>query len=87
MTDEEPKHVHRGLKKGLYVIPTAFTAANIGMGFLAVLYSIRAFQAVLRSLAAASYFNSHDRYRPRYPIRYPRGRVPACEPRLSLAFS
>ena len=58
MTDEEPKHQHKGLKKGLYVIPTAFTAANIGMGFLAVLYSIRAFQIVQTDPAAASsYFN------------------------------
>jgi CDP-diacylglycerol--serine O-phosphatidyltransferase len=54
----EPKHVHRGLKKGLYVIPTAFTAANIGMGFLAVLYSIRAFQVVQTDpIVASSYFN------------------------------
>lgn len=58
MEQVEPKHVHRGLKKGLYVIPTAFTAANIGMGFLAVLYSIRAFQLVERDAVAASgYFN------------------------------
>lgn len=55
---EEPKHVHRGLKKGLYVIPTAFTAANIGMGFLAVLYSIRAFQVVESAPEIArGYFN------------------------------
>ena len=46
MESEEPKTVHRGIKKGLYVIPTAFTAANVAMGFLAVLYSIRAFQVV-----------------------------------------
>jgi CDP-diacylglycerol---serine O-phosphatidyltransferase len=58
MEEEEPKHVHRGLKKGLYVIPTAFTAANIGMGFLAVLYSIRAFQVVgTDPVAASGYFN------------------------------
>jgi CDP-diacylglycerol---serine O-phosphatidyltransferase len=58
MDQDEPKHEHRGLKKGLYVIPTAFTAANIGMGFLAVLYSIRAFQVVNSDpAAAAGYFN------------------------------
>jgi CDP-diacylglycerol--serine O-phosphatidyltransferase len=34
----------RGLKKGLYVIPSAFTAANIGMGFYAVMAALRAFQ-------------------------------------------
>ena len=38
--------VHKGLKKGLYLIPSAFTAANIGMGFLAVLNSVRGFQVV-----------------------------------------
>jgi CDP-diacylglycerol--serine O-phosphatidyltransferase len=49
---------HKGLKKGLYLIPTAFTAANVGMGFLTVLYSIRGFQNVnLNPAAAASYFN------------------------------
>ena len=34
----------RGLKKGLYLIPSAFTAANIGMGFYTVMASLRAFQ-------------------------------------------
>lgn len=55
---EENKPAHRGIKKGLYVIPTAFTAANVGMGFLAVLYSIRGFQVVVANPElAASYFN------------------------------
>ncbi len=44
--EETSKPPHRGLKKGLYLIPTAFTAANIAMGFLAVLSSVRAFQLV-----------------------------------------
>src|SRR5215203_7501262 len=58
METEEPKTVHKGLKKGLYVIPTAFTAANVGMGFLAVIYSIRGFQVVtLDPILASSYFN------------------------------
>ena len=58
MDIEEKKPVHRGIKKGLYVIPTAFTAANVGMGFLAVLYSIRGFQVVVsNSDLAASYFD------------------------------
>lgn len=34
----------RGLRKGLYLIPSAFTAANIGMGFYAVMAAVRAFQ-------------------------------------------
>ncbi len=56
--DETEKPIHRGLKKGLYVIPTAFTAANVAMGFLAVLYSIRGFQiAAANPGGAASYFD------------------------------
>ncbi len=58
METEEPKTIHRGIKKGLYVIPTAFTAANIAMGFLAVLYSIRGFQVVkTHPEIAAGYFD------------------------------
>jgi CDP-diacylglycerol---serine O-phosphatidyltransferase len=58
MEAEEQKTVHRGIKKGLYVIPTAFTAANVAMGFLAVLYSIRGFQLTLTDpAAAAGYFD------------------------------
>src|SRR5215213_2002114 len=58
METEEGKTVHRGIKKGLYVIPTAFTAANVAMGFLAVLYSIRGFQLVVTEpTQAAGYFN------------------------------
>jgi CDP-diacylglycerol---serine O-phosphatidyltransferase len=36
----------RGLRKGVYLIPSAFTAANIGMGFYAVMAAVRAFQLV-----------------------------------------
>jgi len=58
METEEKKPVHKGLKKGLYVIPTAFTAANIAMGFIAVLYSIRGFHLTFTDAAAAAiYFN------------------------------
>ena len=44
--EEDIKPAHKGLKKGLYVIPTMFTAANIAMGFLAVLSSVRGFQII-----------------------------------------
>ncbi|MGH9942388.1 MAG: CDP-alcohol phosphatidyltransferase family protein [Pyrinomonadaceae bacterium] len=36
----------RGLRKGLYIIPSAFTAANIGMGFYAVMGALRGFQLI-----------------------------------------
>ena len=36
----------RGLRKGVYLIPSVFTAANIGMGFYAVMAAVRAFQFV-----------------------------------------
>src|SRR5438874_6988259 len=60
MTDDAVKPPpHRGIKKGLYVIPTLFTAANVAMGYLAVLSSIRGFQAAgVSAELAAGYFNN-----------------------------
>ncbi len=59
MDDNDLTPPHRGLKKGLYVIPTLFTAANVAMGYLAVLSSIRGFQVAATDPAlAASYYNS-----------------------------
>ncbi len=60
MADEkDTRPPHRGLKKGLYVIPTLFTAANVAMGFLAILSSIRGFAlAASNPELAATYFNS-----------------------------
>ncbi len=55
--EQENKPAHKGLKKGLYLIPTAFTAANIGMGFLAVLSSLRGFQIIeTNPVQAAVYY-------------------------------
>jgi CDP-diacylglycerol--serine O-phosphatidyltransferase len=56
MEDEEIKPAHEGLKKGLYLIPTAFTAANVAMGFIAVLYSIRGFHLAFSDPGAASWY-------------------------------
>lgn len=36
----------RGVKKGLYLIPSVFTAANIGIGFYAVMAAARGFQFI-----------------------------------------
>lgn len=45
--EEEPKNPdRRGLRKGVYLIPSVFTAANIGMGFYAVMAAARGFQFV-----------------------------------------
>src|SRR3989441_4374664 len=45
--DQEAKNPERrGLRKGVSLIPSVFTAANIGMGFYAVMAAIRAFQFV-----------------------------------------
>jgi CDP-diacylglycerol--serine O-phosphatidyltransferase len=44
MEQEVSNPPRRGLKKGLYLIPSLFTAGNIGMGFFAVMSSLRAFQ-------------------------------------------
>lgn len=36
----------RGLKKGLYLLPALFTAANLGMGYYAVMGALRGFQLI-----------------------------------------
>lgn len=60
--DERPNPPRRGVRKGLYLIPSAFTAANIGMGFFSVMASLRGFQILGSSTpdlaAAASHFDS-----------------------------
>ena len=43
-TDDIPNPPRRGLRKGIYLVPSAFTAGNIGMGFLSVMESLRGFQ-------------------------------------------
>jgi CDP-diacylglycerol---serine O-phosphatidyltransferase len=45
--EQETKNPERrGLGKGLYLIPSVFTAANIGMGFYAVMAAVRGFQFI-----------------------------------------
>ena len=60
--EERPNPPRRGVRKGLYLIPSAFTAANIGMGFFSVMSSLRGFQllgSTTPDLAGAtSHFNS-----------------------------
>jgi CDP-diacylglycerol--serine O-phosphatidyltransferase len=60
--EEEPNPPRRGLKKGLYLIPSLFTAANIGMGFFSVMASVRGFQLLGGPTpdfaAAAAHFDS-----------------------------
>jgi len=41
-----PNPPRRGLRKGVYLIPSVFTAANILMGFFSVMASMRGFQFV-----------------------------------------
>jgi CDP-diacylglycerol--serine O-phosphatidyltransferase len=45
-TVSAPPPERRGIKKGLYLIPSAFTAANLGLGFYAVMAALRGFQLV-----------------------------------------
>lgn len=60
-TEEWPPR--QGLKKGLYLIPAAFTAANLGMGFFAVMSALRGFQLAgspdpLEVASAAPFFDN-----------------------------
>lgn len=43
---ETARAEQRGIRKGLYLIPSAFTAANVGMGFFALMGAIRGFQKI-----------------------------------------
>ena len=62
---EYPNPPRRGVKKGLYLIPSLFTAANIGMGFFAVMASLRGFQllglATPDVVGAAAHFDNAAR--------------------------
>ncbi len=51
---KEEVRERRGLKKGLYLLPSAFTAANIGMGYYAVMASLRGFQLLDTDATAAT---------------------------------
>ena len=58
---ERPNPPRQGVKKGLYLVPSAFTAANIGMGFFSVMESLRGFQllgAAPNIDAATGHFDS-----------------------------
>src|ERR687894_475273 len=52
----------RGLKKGLYLLPSAFTAANVAMGYYAVMSALKGFQlmggAEGDTAAAATHINN-----------------------------
>jgi len=56
---ESPNPERRGLKKGLYLIPSAFTAGNILMGFLALMASLRGFQMLGLGAANLEIARSH----------------------------
>lgn len=43
---ENPQAEKRGARKGLYLIPSLFTAANIGAGFFALMGALRGFQLI-----------------------------------------
>ena len=56
----------KGIKKGLYLLPSAFTAANIGMGYFAVMAALRGFQLLGDSnegavQAATAHFDNASR--------------------------
>ncbi|HVF55480.1 MAG TPA: phosphatidylcholine/phosphatidylserine synthase [Pyrinomonadaceae bacterium] len=56
----------RGIKKGLYLLPSAFTAANIGMGYYAVMGALRGFQLLdggteVDLLRATAHFDNASR--------------------------
>lgn len=57
--NERPNPPRRGLRKGLYLIPSLFTAANIGLGFYSVMASLRGFQILGSANPDMSAASSH----------------------------
>jgi CDP-diacylglycerol--serine O-phosphatidyltransferase len=63
----ETRGERRGIKKGLYLLPSAFTAANIGMGYYAIMTALRGFQILGGGanenavLTAAAHFDNASR--------------------------
>ncbi|HVG39504.1 MAG TPA: CDP-alcohol phosphatidyltransferase family protein, partial [Pyrinomonadaceae bacterium] len=41
-----PPPARKGIKKGLYLLPAAFTAANLGMGFYAAMGAMKGFELI-----------------------------------------
>lgn len=60
MESDETVSTHKGLRKGLYLIPAVFTAANAGAGFISVLASIRGFNVVAENPELASYYFNYS---------------------------
>jgi CDP-diacylglycerol---serine O-phosphatidyltransferase len=52
--EREETRERRGIRKGIYLLPSAFTAANIGMGYFSVMASLRGFQLLDEDMAAAA---------------------------------
>ncbi|MCA1591858.1 MAG: phosphatidylcholine/phosphatidylserine synthase [Acidobacteria bacterium] len=64
--EEAGSRGHQSLRKGLYILPSAFTAANIGMGYYAVMGALRGFQLLnggtdSELLRATAHFDSASR--------------------------
>ena len=76
---ERPNPPRRGVRKGLYLVPSAFTAANIGMGFYSVMSSLRGFQllgSAAPDLAAATAHFDEAPWRTRRAAIEPAGAPP-----------
>jgi uncharacterized protein YunC (DUF1805 family) len=51
---DEPARERKGIRKGIYVLPSLFTAANIGMGYYAVMGALRGFQLLESDVQGAT---------------------------------
>lgn len=62
LSQEPVNPERRGIKKGLYLLPSLFTAANIGMGFYSVMSALKGFQFLAAGSedfqSAAFYFDN-----------------------------
>ena len=61
MTPESPNPPRRGIRRGIYIIPSMFTLGNIFCGFYAVMSAVKGYQQLSSAEIAAPFFDDAAR--------------------------
>lgn len=55
---EQPAPQRKGIKRGIYILPSAFTIGNVFCGFYAVIQALKGYQVLDDTAAAAHFFDN-----------------------------
>ena len=61
MNPEHPNPPRRGIRRGIYIVPSAFTIGNIFCGFYAVMSAAKGYQQLSSPELAAPFFDNAAR--------------------------